>query len=183
MKNLILLLAISLNANAQLSKIISNMFFDLPLHSDVFTIRERANANSDIHSIESDKDYLSGSFYLHSYISEMPIYSVTPYFRVQFENGESFVRSLSVYYSSKQANDCLNEYNNLIKKLTPYFKRIEPDAMYDSRTKEKIGTGKKFFALKTDGFYTISIGYTYRESNEQYELQIVLWEKNVWQQK
>lgn len=166
---------------SQVNTFINKFFFGVPMHCDLFTARVHLHANSSVYEINESGNGISSSFYDHPYITNFPNHEHKPFLSFQFnDSGKSEIRQLTVSYDASQINACVSAYNELIRIFKPYTQRSMPADSYDSRTNEKSGEGVRIYPIKGANFYIANITYSYSKGANRYELQVLIFEDNLW---
>lgn len=147
----------------------------------MFAARTKMHASTLLYNVEGDNT-LSANFYANGYVLGLPEHERKPYVHFQFnEKGLSSVRYLKITYSPAQINDCLAKYEYLIKLFKPYTQKLYDAPIYsDPEGKNRIGEGVRIKPITGANFCQVNISYTYNSLGNRYELQILVFEDNLW---
>lgn len=164
--------------NAQVNTLIKKFFFDFPLHSTLFDIRTKMHSSNNFSQVEEYSESISGEFNSHPFILNLTQLPTKPYFSTQFNSkGLSSVRNIRLYYNATQVNECIQQYNEIIKLFKPYTKRTYESSLNDSKTNEKVGVDTSIYPTNGANFNRLNVSYSYSKLNKNYELLILLFEE------
>lgn len=179
---IIFLLLSNYIGKSQVNVLVKKFFFDLPAHAILFDIRTQVQTNNNFSEVHDYSTSLYANFNYHPYINNLSKTKMKPHLSVQFnEKGLSNVRTINIYYSVDQVSECINRYDEIVKLFKPYAKKTSETTLNDSTTGEKTGTGLKIYPTNGANFFLLDISYSYNKIRSTYELQILLWEDNLWQ--
>jgi hypothetical protein len=165
----------------QVNSLAKKFFLDLPVHAQTFDIRTNLQSNDNFLDVKDYGDSFYADFNYHPYIINLFKTKMKPHLSVQFnEKGLSNIKTITIYYDVNQLAECIERYNEIVKLFKPYTKKSTPSTITDGPGGEKTGTGLNIYPISGANFFLLQVNYTYSKNAQRYDLQILLFEDNIW---